>query len=156
MPPLGPVHRPEDTLAIGQVSARTGVSRRLLRYYEVRGLLSPARHPNGHRLFSCSDVERVDRITALLGTGLSTSQIRRVLDCLFSRGSVLVASCHDAREALREHRETLEAQKGAIEEAVEVVDALLGGRPLPWPAPTDHGSPAHKVRTTRPEPRRSA
>ncbi|WP_199550512.1 MerR family DNA-binding transcriptional regulator, partial [Streptomyces sp. N35] len=36
-------------MKIGQLSAETGVSVRLLRYYEEQGLLASARTPGGHR-----------------------------------------------------------------------------------------------------------
>jgi hypothetical protein len=41
--------KPEEKTAmlIGELSTRTGVSQRLLRYYEEQGLLSRARDPNG-------------------------------------------------------------------------------------------------------------
>ncbi|MEU6192280.1 MerR family DNA-binding transcriptional regulator [Streptomyces sp. NPDC047061] len=38
-------------MKIGELSHRTGVSTRLLRYYEQQGLLHPSRLPNGYRDF---------------------------------------------------------------------------------------------------------
>ena len=37
---------------IGELSVRTGVSRRALRYYEEQGLLLPQRQANGYRSYS--------------------------------------------------------------------------------------------------------
>lgn len=46
-------------MKIGELSARTGVSIRSLRYYEQQGLLAPARHENGYREYSPLAEEQV-------------------------------------------------------------------------------------------------
>ncbi|GAA2985763.1 MerR family transcriptional regulator [Streptosporangium longisporum] len=66
---------------IGELSRRTGVSTRLLRYYEEQGLLHPERDGNGYRRYRPGSVERVERIRELLATGLPTETIRRFLPC---------------------------------------------------------------------------
>ncbi|TDD15156.1 MerR family transcriptional regulator [Kribbella turkmenica] len=48
---------------------RTGVSERLLRYYEDRGLLRPERLPSGYREYAESDVDLVGRIRTLPAAG---------------------------------------------------------------------------------------
>ena len=50
-----------------------------LRVYERRGLLEPARTPGGTRLYSRVDVERLQRIGALLDVGLNLAGIAMVL-----------------------------------------------------------------------------
>jgi DNA-binding transcriptional MerR regulator len=65
-------------MRIGELSRRTGVTVRLLRYYEQQGLLSPQRASSGYRLYSESDVERVERIRCMLGLGVPTRVIRRI------------------------------------------------------------------------------
>ena len=67
-------------MRIGELSARTGVSTRMLRYYEQQHLLSAERASNGYRSFTGGDVERVDRIRSLLAAGLPTRFVRAVLD----------------------------------------------------------------------------
>jgi len=47
---------------IGELSARTGASVRMLRYYEEQGLLEPRRTGSGYRTYAESDVDRVARI----------------------------------------------------------------------------------------------
>ncbi len=51
-----------------------------LRLYEERGLIEPARTPAGTRLYSEEDIERLKRITALLGEGLNLAGIAKVFE----------------------------------------------------------------------------
>jgi MerR family transcriptional regulator, heat shock protein HspR len=50
-----------------------------LRVYERRGLLEPARTAGGTRLYSPADIERLQRIGALLEEGLNLAGIAKVL-----------------------------------------------------------------------------
>ncbi|RZS44701.1 DNA-binding transcriptional MerR regulator [Herbihabitans rhizosphaerae] len=68
-------------MLIGELSARTGVSPRLLRYYERQGLLDSDRGPNGYRTYDDDAVGTVRQIRALLAAGLGTEVIRTVLPC---------------------------------------------------------------------------
>ena len=52
-------------MRIGELSRRTGVSVRLLRYYEDQGLLAPARLPSGYRDYDGGAVEQVQLIRVL-------------------------------------------------------------------------------------------
>lgn len=69
-------------LRIGELAARTGVTPRLLRYYESVGLLRAERTAGGRRLFEESAVERVRHIRMLLDAGLSTRVIAELVDCV--------------------------------------------------------------------------
>lgn len=69
-------------MKIGELSARTGVSIRSLRYYEQQGLLTPARHGNGYREYSTFTEEQVRTIQFYLSLGLSTEQIAGFLQCV--------------------------------------------------------------------------
>ncbi|MCX4823642.1 MerR family transcriptional regulator [Streptomyces sp. NBC_01142] len=68
-------------MLIGELSRRTGVSPRLLRYYEAQGLLEARRGPNGYRAYDEDSVVTVRQVRALLKAGLSTEVIRTVLPC---------------------------------------------------------------------------
>ncbi|PXY33908.1 MerR family transcriptional regulator [Prauserella flavalba] len=68
-------------MLIGELSGRTGVSPRLLRYYEEQGLLAARRGGNGYRVYDEDAVTTARQIRALLGAGLSTEVIREVLPC---------------------------------------------------------------------------
>lgn len=69
-------------MKIGELSARTGVSIRSLRYYEEQGLLAPARHQNGYREYSPLAEEQVRTIKFYLSLGLTTEQIAGFLQCV--------------------------------------------------------------------------
>ncbi|MEO3764732.1 MerR family transcriptional regulator [Streptomyces sp. B8F3] len=69
-------------MRIGELAHRTGVSRRLLRYYEEQGLLHPVRLSNGYREYGDRDVATVRHIRVLLDAGLGTAVITRILDCV--------------------------------------------------------------------------
>jgi DNA-binding transcriptional MerR regulator len=68
-------------MRIGEISEATGVSVRMLRYYEEQGLLTPSRTPSGQRVYQAETVETVGRIRRLLAAGLGTRTIRTVLAC---------------------------------------------------------------------------
>ena len=57
---------PDGYLRIEQVSARTGLTKRTLRYYEEIGLLAPpTRTEGGYRLYSQDDIQHLERIKRL-------------------------------------------------------------------------------------------
>ncbi|MFE5861973.1 MerR family transcriptional regulator [Streptomyces virginiae] len=86
-------------MLIGELSRRTGVSSRLLRYYEAQGLLDAERGPNGYRDYTADSVTAVRKVRALLAAGLSTEVIRSVLPCVRGEG-VRFAWCEEIRSVL--------------------------------------------------------
>jgi DNA-binding transcriptional MerR regulator len=67
-------------MKIGDVSRRTGIPTRMLRYYEQQGLLESQRMPNGYRSYDESDVARAEHVRGLIQSGLSARMTRIVLD----------------------------------------------------------------------------
>ncbi|MGW6575269.1 MerR family transcriptional regulator [Streptomyces sp. NPDC054945] len=86
-------------MLIGELSRRTGVNSRLLRYYEAQGLLEAERGPNGYRDYTADSVAAVRKVRALLAAGLSTEVIRSVLPCVRDEG-VRFAWCEEIRSVL--------------------------------------------------------
>ncbi|WP_246627531.1 MerR family transcriptional regulator [Paenibacillus solanacearum] len=74
---------------IGELSRRTGVSLRSLRYYEEKQLLTPARLENGYRDYAESDAEKVELIQLYFSLGLTAGEILDFFDCLFQNGGKL-------------------------------------------------------------------
>ncbi|MFF1808234.1 MerR family transcriptional regulator [Streptomyces sp. NPDC058251] len=75
-------------MKIGELSRRTGVPTRMLRYYEEQDLLHPARADNGYRAYGDSAVQCVQQIRGLLDSGLTTEIIRAILPFLSGPGDI--------------------------------------------------------------------
>ncbi len=66
------------TMAV--VEKLTGLTRRRIRYYEQRGLVTPSRTAGGHRLYSPSNVETLVRIRNIIGSGITNIEaVDRIL-----------------------------------------------------------------------------
>ncbi|NUT94302.1 MAG: MerR family transcriptional regulator [Saccharothrix sp.] len=113
-------------MKIGELSRRTGVSERLLRYYEEQGLLHPGRTPGGRRVYEPGAVEVVGRIRALLVAGTSTATIARVLPCLRDGEQRLIA-CADLPDRLRAEQADITARIESLREAHAALDVLITG-----------------------------
>ena len=107
------MQEPKELSQIGGVAERLGVSTRTIKYYEELGLVSPEnRSPGGFRLYSASDVERLQRILRLKGMGFSLAAIREFL-------SVRDAAQEATRErVLAETTEHLKAREREVEERI--------------------------------------
>jgi DNA-binding transcriptional MerR regulator len=113
-----------EHMRIGQLSERTGASRRLLRYYEEQTLISSARSPNGYREYDEACVDRVLQVRGLLDAGLPTRVIKQILPCLSSPGAIHVA------DATPETIATLERELDSMTERIRCLvhnrDAVAG------------------------------
>jgi len=69
-------------ILIGELSCRTGVPARLLRYYEEQDLLHPERDSNGYRRYGAADVAR--QIAA--GAAVSAEMVRGYADAFAAAG----------------------------------------------------------------------
>jgi DNA-binding transcriptional MerR regulator len=110
---------------IGELSRRTGVNERLLRYYEEQGLLAPDRLPSGYRVYAESDVDLVGRIRSLLTAGLSTSVIANVLPCVTSDGDVLAPTCPRVRADLDHEYRRISAAIDDLERSRRLLGAVI-------------------------------
>lgn len=94
-----------------EFAQRAGVTVKALRHYDRLGLLQPRRSGSGYRLYSESDLERLERIAALKFLGVPLKQIKAVLD---RSGMTL-------REALRRQREALEDKQRMLGSAIRAI-----------------------------------
>lgn len=69
-------------MLIKDLAERAGVSVKAVRYYESRGLLTPARAANGYREYDDADVLVVREIRALLSLGLTADETGPFVECL--------------------------------------------------------------------------
>ena len=88
-----------------------GVTVRALHHYDRLGLLKPRRTDAGYRLYSYSDLERLEQIVALKFLGIPLKQIRSLLD-------------HDRRglpEILQAQRHALEEKRRSLDHAIAAI-----------------------------------
>ncbi|MBO2463500.1 MerR family transcriptional regulator [Actinomadura violacea] len=100
-------------MRIGQLSELTGVSRRLLRYYEEQGLIISQRCANGYRDYDEQTVDRVVQVRGLLDAGLPTRIIKQILPCLDKPRNIVFS------DATPEMLTTLEAELDRMSRRIE-------------------------------------
>ncbi|MGO2756738.1 MAG: MerR family transcriptional regulator [Brachybacterium alimentarium] len=113
--------RPRDMLSIGDLSERTRVSPRSLRYYEEQGLLPARRTAAGHRRYESETVDRVLLIQRLFAAGLSSADIRPVLPGMIDarhRSAGLVV-------ALRAQRARLQQEVERQLDTIDILDEVI-------------------------------
>jgi DNA-binding transcriptional MerR regulator/DNA-binding HxlR family transcriptional regulator len=93
---------------IGEVTRKTGLTARMIRYYEHRGRIrSPSRGPGAHRNYAEDDIERLRVLRALLAAGVSPAEVIDAIDGRLDieprrRITASLDQLHDAtRDALR-------------------------------------------------------
>jgi len=111
-------------MRIGELARRTGVSERMLRYYEHEGLLKPKRTDSGYRDYGPDEIDAVHRIRVLSSGGLKISSIRMLLPCVVGAAPVF-HPCPEVRAALRHEAEKLEAKLSHLGESRQIVASLL-------------------------------
>lgn len=113
-------------MRIGELARRTGISERMLRYYEQQGLLQPARRDSGYRDYGEAEVQAAHRIRLLSASGLKVGTIRVLLPCM--RGDAPVFEpCAEVREALRREAEALDGKLRDLGESRRIVGRYLAG-----------------------------
>ncbi|MEU7165639.1 MerR family transcriptional regulator [Streptomyces morookaense] len=109
-------------MRIGELSRRTGVSPRLLRYYEQQGLLVADRDASGYRRYGAGAVETVRRIRELLAAGLNTGDIGEVLPC--AHGGPGLVSCDVTVRVLEGQLARLDAEMAELRRRREALSRI--------------------------------
>ncbi|WP_329042341.1 MerR family transcriptional regulator [Streptomyces sp. NBC_00178] len=125
-------------MRIGELSRRTGVSERSLRYYEQEGLLGAERTPGGHREYTEAAVARVRRIQVLYAAGLCSAKIVKLLPCMrdgdggpsATADAFLVGELTVERARIDRLIEDLRRSRSLLD---DVIAAAAGGREEPGP-----------------------
>ncbi|MFD0974288.1 MerR family transcriptional regulator [Plantactinospora endophytica] len=114
------------TMRVGEVSERTGVSPRSLRYYEQQGLLAPCRAANGYREYDELSLVRAANIRDLMASGLTVEDIRLSLDegCL-DRPLHTLPPCEGALQVAADRLAVLDKRIGALLELRERLAAQV-------------------------------
>lgn len=111
-------------MRIGRLANQTGVSERMLRYYEQEGLLQPTRTASGYRDYSNDDMETVRHIHTLSNAGLKIEVIRTLLPCI--RGNQPVFEpCTAVRAALKQELGKLDQKLSDLGKSRQMVAGYL-------------------------------
>ncbi|MCX0247270.1 MerR family transcriptional regulator [Streptomyces drozdowiczii] len=116
-------------MRIGEMVRRTGVSERLLRYYEEQGLLHPTRLPSGYRVYNEVDIDTVRSIRSLLASGLSTTIIAKILPCVSIDGPTLTPICSDTITELQQERERITHAINELQASRTMLDTVIAAAP---------------------------
>jgi DNA-binding transcriptional MerR regulator len=100
-------------MKIGELSRRTGVSVRMLRYYEGEGLLAPPRTEAGYRDYGAAEQETVLRIKMLGAAGMTLETIQQLLPCVTNNNPDF-RPCNELRRILSD-------QVGLIDQRIETL-----------------------------------
>lgn|SRR5688572_10804550 len=127
-------------MRIGELSARTGVPRRMLRYYEEQGLIQPIREANGYRHYGEYLVERVGKIRGLIDSGIPSRIVLEILPCLDQEQAIVVRNIEPGlRDLLVQERDRmtqkiafLTSNRDALSRYIAAVD--VGARRSEAPA----------------------
>ncbi|MFC0267132.1 MerR family transcriptional regulator [Kushneria aurantia] len=103
-------------MQIGELSKRTGVSVRMLRYYEQQKLLKPSRLASGYRDYGVEEEETVRHIRRLGEAGLKLDVIRRFLPCVTGERPDF-HPCPDLLDTLRREVSVIEDRIALLEES---------------------------------------
>jgi MerR family transcriptional regulator, copper efflux regulator len=116
------VQSQEQLLKIGVIADRAGVSIDTVRYYERRGLLTPAeRLPSGYRLYRESTVERIHLARRMQGLGMSLEEVASALQA-HDRGG---ATCESERWRLEAVHQRITAKMAELSAVREAIDNAL-------------------------------
>ena len=124
----------EQLYTVNQLAEELGITPRALRFYEVKGLLSPSRLGN-NRVYTKRDRARLKLILRGKRLGFSLAEIREYLDLYNVDGGVeqlkVLQKRIDARlKDLEQQRQDLEATVGELREIEAQVMAALDERGL--------------------------
>jgi DNA-binding transcriptional MerR regulator len=113
----------KQTLTIGELSARCGLTPDALRYYERFGLIAPVpRTSGGFRVYTTDVIERLRFIQQAQRHGLTLAEIRELLRLGMRSGT---SQCQDVRQLLTRKRADIDARLRELREFRRTLDAYL-------------------------------
>jgi MerR family copper efflux transcriptional regulator len=108
---------------IGEAAAASGVSAKMIRYYESIALLPPAgRRESGYRDYGPEDVHRLTFVRRSRDLGFSIEQIRSLLALWTDTGR----SNADVRAIARTHVREMEDQARKLQQMIGTLNHLIG------------------------------
>lgn len=111
-------------MRISELSAKTGVSPRSLRYYEQQGLITAVRRPNGYREYDQDAEVTVLTIRSLYDLGFPRDLVRTVLPCT-TGGAVDERICEDVIERVTAVRDDIAERVVRLAETRDTLNRYL-------------------------------
>ena len=106
---------------IGDASERSGVSAKMIRYYEEIGLLRRVgRSANGRRAYGQPDLHRLRFIRRCRDLGFPIEDVRALLDVMDAK----TPSCLSARDLTLTHLSTVRARRDELEALERTLTAM--------------------------------
>jgi DNA-binding transcriptional MerR regulator len=109
---------------IGELSRRTGISVRMLRYYEEERLLEPPRTESGYRDYGSTEEKLARRIRTLSDAGLKLDAIRTLLPCVLNDRPELEL-CDEVRATLTREIDAIEERIACLESSRDILSGYL-------------------------------
>ena len=151
------LRRPERTFTIRQLCLEFKCTPRALRFYEDKGLLSPARQ-GLNRVYSYKDRARLQLILRGKRVNLSLAEIREILE-LYDKNDGGAAQNATALRKFRERIVTLEQQREDLDHAIaelhtacKNLEQSLAERPDLLAVAQPRAIPPVRVGARQPEP----
>jgi DNA-binding transcriptional MerR regulator len=98
-------------MRIGELSKKTGVPSRMLRYYEEQELITPRRLDNGYREYDDYLVDRIGKIRGLIDAGIPTRIVTNILPCLGQPQTIVVENADPALYEMLENERDRMSEK---------------------------------------------
>ncbi|WP_309132373.1 MerR family transcriptional regulator [Brevibacterium sp.] len=116
----------EETMHIGELADRTGLSLRTIRHYDEINLLTPSgRSDGGFRLYTEGDFERLMLIRRMKPLGYSLEQMGDLLRAIDSAGANDEASA-DTRRMLEDFQRDALERREKLAQRLDMADEFLG------------------------------
>lgn len=112
-----------QTLSIGDLARRTGLSVSAIRFYEARGLLTPHRTAGNQRRFPRADVRRLSFALIAQHLGLSLAEIRLELESLPQSRTPTAADWSRISQSIRAR---LDSRIRLLERTRDQLDSCIG------------------------------
>ncbi|WP_411754030.1 MerR family transcriptional regulator [Serratia sp. (in: enterobacteria)] len=111
-------------MKIKELSKNTGVSPRMIRYYEEQGLLKPERTMAGYRNFSKKDLAIIKSIQSLQRVGLTLDAVRVLMPCILSE-PLRISPCPIIVATLKEQRGKIQKDLSKNSHALLLIEQFL-------------------------------
>ncbi|MBB3139341.1 MerR family transcriptional regulator [Halomonas organivorans] len=113
-------------MRIGELSEQTGISQRMLRYYEQEGLLEPERSNAGYRIYNRSSIALARHIRNLNEAGMTLKNIKILLPCLSDKEThPQFVGCSEVKAVLQKELEKLDVKLRELNNSRNAVAGFL-------------------------------